>query len=470
MARIQRSDLDTDASGNEMVSLRQKDPPSSSSSSSSNTNTNINRYSSGRSIIIYQIIFLVTAMTLVGLWGSKFVAHKNEHQQLRNNDNIIDELGSLEQEQLAKREKEAAASAAASESSASSTNTGNSLEDTAWERMNSIKRAQVENYRSEQALMLNIHATHHGGTAFCARIGPNGINNTISPAFACMRDKTNIMPDPPDCSISNEKSHKDGVDPEFCYSFKGMMKQQMPWTKDQTGPFIDATRPYFHMVSWEFGNPVKNPEFHSMDAPDYEHPNLVSVLATRDPISRLLASGHTAGKKYPGFNKQTLSRTRWWDYAAYDGQKETDNFFLRILTGAIRPKRNAQQQKARNHITEGIDQSTNDIMELFPTGLDESHFEHGKSLMDRFTFVLDLACFDAGMDAMGNLLEMGLPPQNTPSRAAIKAKSGTKALPPKERIGYDDVYEYLVDKNKWDIKLYEYSKTISLINCDELVV
>ena len=512
----------TDASSDEMVSLRQTDPP------------RIHNDSGGRSInMVYRIIFLGTAVALVVLWGSKFVAHKHEQQQryqLRikhdaSGDDHMDELDSLEQEQelelefaerekaakdkekelakrekaakakedeLAKREKEVASAAAAASSSSSasaekkegrgkgnknqeksktkpSTNTGSSWEDAAWERMNSIKREQVENYRSQQALMLNIHATHHGGTAFCGRIGRNGINETIAPAFACMGDRDNVMPDPPDCRVGKAKSHTAGVDPEFCYSYRemtSMHKGQMPWAKEQTGPFIDAIRPYFHLISWEFAGPVENRKDHSMDDPDYEHPNLVSVLVTREPISRLLAGDGIIGKKYPGHKTQELNRTRWWDYAAYDGQKESDNFFLRILTGAKQPKR--KKSNATNHITKGIDRSTNDIMELFPTGLHESHFEHGKSLMDRFTFVLDVACFDAGMQAMGNLLEMGLPPLKTPSKSTIKARSGTKALSPKERIGYDDVYEYLVAKNEWDIKLYEYSKTISLIDCDEL--
>ena len=36
--------------------------------------------------------------------------------------------------------------------------------------------------------------------------------------------------------------------------------------------------------------------------------------------------------------------------------------------------------------------------------------------------------------------------------------------PPQERIP-SDVYEYLRAKNEWDIKLYEYSKTISVLKC-----
>jgi hypothetical protein len=485
-----------DASSAEMVSLHQRVPISMDNDNSNNSN--------GSTMIFYstntRILYLVTALALVFLGANFVVLVHNKQQQLRNHhsaDVILEEqtdvLDGLEQEllerekaakekedELAKREKTAKdkeeqlverekAAAAVKEHGASgkevTTTTAIRWEDAAWEGMNSIKRAQVENYRDEKALMLNVHATHHGGTAFCSRIGRNGINGTVSPSFACMHDNDNTVPNPPECSISKDKFHKNGVDPEFCYSFREMASSQRPWTKEQTGPFIDAIRPYFHMVSWEFSNAVKH-----LDATDYEHTNLVSVLVTRDPMTRLMAGDGTIDKKYPGIMTQELNRSRWWDYATYDNQKQSDNFFLRILSSTKQPSRTSEEQRAaRNHIEEGIDKTTNELMELFPTGLDESHLEHGKSLMDRFTFVLDVACFDVGMDAMGNLLQMGLPPLYKPSKSTIKSKSGTKSLSTKERIGYDDVYEYLEAKNEWDIKLYEYSKTISIVNCDALL-
>jgi len=35
----------------------------------------------------------------------------------------------------------------------------------------------------------------------------------------------------------------------------------------------------------------------------------------------------------------------------------------------------------------------------------------------------------------------------------------------KERIPYPEVYEYLLEKNRLDIELYEWSKTLALVNC-----
>jgi len=56
-----------------------------------------------------------------------------------------------------------------------------------------VKRQQIENYRKGDALILNVHPTHHAGTSFCTIIGRNGINNSIAPKFACMSDKDEII-------------------------------------------------------------------------------------------------------------------------------------------------------------------------------------------------------------------------------------------------------------------------------------
>jgi hypothetical protein len=227
------------------------------------------------------------------------------------------------------------------------------------------------------------------------------------------------------------------------------------------------------MMSWEFQSPGTVHEFgRTLDDPDWDHPNLVSVIVMRDPLSRLLAKDRTPLNRYPGYRQGELNRTGWWDYAAYNHEKGTDNFFLRILTNDDRPgvagkdihgrnrilRTPKQMQEDQNHVRLGIERTTDEVLALLPTGLDEAHFEHGKAIIDQFTLVLDIACLDEGMDAMGRLLHMDLP------RRTVEANH--HSVTPQERIGYDDVYNYLVAKNEWDIALYEYSKTISLVRCD----
>jgi len=308
-----------------------------------------------------------------------------------------------------------------------------------YERLTPQQRKQVENYRKGTALMLNIHPTHHAGTTFCGTIGKSA--EPLPPSFACMGDRNEVAPDPLYCESESENKK--------CLSYQDIAVKA-PWKREETGPFIEAIRPYFHMISWEFGKPKK-----SMDDPEWDNPNLVSVVVTRDPMSRLLAGDGITGVKYVGYNKGELSRKGWWDYAAYNYERGTDNFFLRILTTTSIQK----DEPIPNHIEARVNRTTEEMMDLFPTGINETHFEHGKALLDKFTFVLDVACLDEGMDALADLLGIAILPE--------RRKNGKKHTyaTPRERIGYEDVYEYLVAKNEWDIALYEYSKTISLVKC-----
>jgi hypothetical protein len=49
---------------------------------------------------------------------------------------------------------------------------------------------------------------------------------------------------------------------------------------------------------------------------------------------------------------------------------------------------------------------------------------------------------------------------------------GSKQKPPnrhksyRERIGYDDVYQFLMKRNKLDVELYQWAKQISLVICN----
>jgi len=266
------------------------------------------------------------------------------------------------------------------------------------------------------------------------------------------------MPRVPDCRNGNSTKHLP-TDPKYCYSYSEMSsKSAKPWRKEQTGPFVQAIRPYFHMISWEFSSPTKR----SFDEPDWEFPDLVSVIITRDPVSRLLAGDADTRRDYTGYQSHGLSHDRWWDFAVYDQVKNTDNFFLRILTTTPMVPRTKVQEKIPNHIREGLNRTTDEIIELFPTGINETHFEHGKALLDRFTVVLDIACLEEGMDVLARMLGLELPAKDKRKNSHPKVGNTSQ-----ETIGYDDVYEYLLAKNQWDIALYEYSKTISLVQCGE---
>ena len=91
----------------------------------------------------------------------------------------------------------------------------------------------------------------------------------------------------------------------------------------------------------------------------------------------------------------------------------------------------------------------------------ETYLENAKALVERFSIVLDVACLSEGIRALGGLLNISLAQQNRLSKAH-------EQVPSRDRIGHDDVYEYLLDKNRLDIELYEWSKSRALINCTKI--
>uniref|UniRef100_A0A7S0XQ33 Sulfotransferase domain-containing protein n=1 Tax=Pseudo-nitzschia delicatissima TaxID=44447 RepID=A0A7S0XQ33_9STRA len=327
-----------------------------------------------------------------------------------------------------------------------------------WNKLSPTKQKQIENYRNQNALILNVGVPHHGGTAMCTVLG-TGAGST--PGFVCTEDKFGVMPDPPECRVGDSETHTP-EDPPFCYSFNEMHREQMPWLSNQTAPFVEAIHPYFKFMNWHFMNPVGREKYdkgRSLESPDWKDPRLVSVIVTRDPLARLLAGDGGLTKKYPGYNRKELGHSQWWDYAVYDDSRNSDNFFLRILGTVHRHERTPEEEAIENHARHGIPRTTDEVMEMFPTGIDENHYNRAKKVLDQFTFVLDIDCLEEGMEAVGKMLRMGqIEPQVIPAHPHASET-------PKERIQFDDVYEYLRAKNEWDIKLYEYSKTISLVKC-----
>jgi len=278
------------------------------------------------------------------------------------------------------------------------------------------KQLQVGNYINGTGLLVNVHITHVGGTTFCNVIGrAPGANS--SPPFACMllkRYKDNIT------------TTLRSAAPEYPeYDFP---RDPNPWAKNETDRNIAIVRRFFHMVAWEF---QKAPNRVAVEDADWENPNIVSVIIMRDPISRLLAKDGYTTYYYPDISKGTASHKEWQAYADYD--KNTNNYALRILAGGA--------------CCDG-------------ERTDRKYLEKAKSVMQRFTFVLDIDCLEEGLFALAKALNITLT-----SKATQKATQRKRHKPNHERIPFRDVYDHLVRKNKLDIELYEWSKGISLVNC-----
>ena len=353
------------------------------------------------------------------------------------------------------------------------------------------KQKQLENYRIGKGLLVNLHPTHHGGTSFCGIIGRTGgpvaskRHPEIAPSFACWYDKEKIL----DASYS----------PHNGTNFLATT----PVRHHEMDTYLKGMRSKFHMTSWEYDGVDEMQR--NVSETNWEHPDLVSVVITRDPISRILAGGTYIKKWYPGYNTGNLSHAGWWDYASNPRRQQTDNFFLRILEGTrrrgmpVKPnhsyrrklnearekygeekdvtiKKRNRKKKKKNNPQPPTYMYTDDNLPTIDAlrgdfEIDQNHYEKAVAILNRFTVVLDIACLDDGFEALAKLLGLDIPfvterRELSNRRRAQKKKVQYTKLSSEERIGYDDVYQYLLEKNEFDIKLYEYSKTISLVDCN----
>ena len=193
------------------------------------------------------------------------------------------------------------------------------------------------------------------------------------------------------------------------------------WSYNDTATMVDSLRPFFHMISWEYRY------FGNLHQTNWEYENLVSVIVMRHPIDRFLAGGK-CGRR--GEHREPSTPQEWWEYAE---SKCADNYALRVL---------APNKDCCN----GANTSLEDL-------------EGAKNLLRRFTFVMDQECLDDSLLVFAKIMDLPL--------EASSLKTGLHKIhpPAQERIANDTLYHFLENKFRRDIELYEWSKTISLVNC-----
>lgn len=236
------------------------------------------------------------------------------------------------------------------------------------------------------------------------------------------------------CTVIGHASDANGITPSFAcmqdkdYNTTTSYTFPQSWRQNETSTQIVLARQSYHFLSWEYAYAPKIP----LSETEWENRNLLSMIVMRDPITRLLAGDGWVRRVFPNVYAGNASHSEWWDFAK---SPRNDNYALRILAG--------------NGCCQGAD--TN-----------RTHLQTAKELIQRVSLVLDIACLSQGMEAVASLINITLEPSR---------KSGGRAhASARERIGHDDVYEYLVKKNQLDIELYEWSKQFALVNCTQVAL
>jgi hypothetical protein len=310
---------------------------------------------------------------------------------------------------------------------------------------------QVRSFRSGRGMIVHLHVTHHAGTTFCHALGAAAASAaTVSGAAATTTTTTTTARE---STSSNGTTHATptsatlatGAPPFACRIDRKIdtlhanvtsdrrFSSRVPWWHNETQSMIDLLRPYYHMVSFEFG--YKRPSIRLQNT-DWDNPNVVSVFLTRHPLERMLSGDAYVGTHY-AILKGTASHQQWWDFANMTAHGYTDNVMLRVLSNDP-------------HCCQGADTP-------------RERFDEAVELLRRFTFILDTNCLDEGMVALANLL--GLEEVENASMRHVQRLHHVHPADVASRYPYRDVYDHLVRKNHLDLELYRWTQRRALVQC-----
>ena len=208
----------------------------------------------------------------------------------------------------------------------------------------------------------------------------------------------------------------------------GVPNTHEAWHEEQgTATMVEQIRPHFHFLSHEYGY---NGDFHTLQKIDWEYKNLISMIVMRDPIDRFLAGGrcgtfHENLKGDP--TPEQESQDKWWDYA---NSRCADNYALRILSDN-------------------------------PNCCTHNDTDRAMKLLERFTFIIYQDCLSESIGSISDTLN--LTGVNNATRKSDPLHRIHKTA--RERITNDTLWEFLNDKFRHDIALYEWSKNHSIVKC-----
>ena len=98
------------------------------------------------------------------------------------------------------------------------------------------------------------------------------------------------------------------------------------------------------------------------------------------------------------------------------------------------------------------------------TDTSEACLESAKDLLRRFTFVLNQSCLNDSMEIMGEQLNLTV---NSFESIHHKKHPNVRPNDVRTRLGNDTLLEFLQDRFRRDIELYEWSKKLAVLQCED---
>ncbi len=276
-----------------------------------------------------------------------------------------------------------------------------------WWNNTKAKRKAVQAVINGNGIIINFHVTHHAGTAMYQQAVATGLRT----------DGLNGIYDP-----------RRGDSPEMTEN-----RWISPTEDGRSGKTIRNGPGLRQWASIE-------PGFSGRFAPEtvpWDSERVVFITAWRHPITRLLSLAGTPDREFPEMNYECSTKRLDCpgDFTNFvrKGQKYNDNYALRML---------ADKYKGFPPLT------VNDL-------------EVAKARLRNFSLIL----IDEWMPETSKLLCAFLKWKDCTSRLGSKhvTKPNTlKSKSPRERIQNDSLYADLLERNRLDIELYHYARTLAL--------
>lgn len=288
-----------------------------------------------------------------------------------------------------------------------------------------------------KAIMMSVHVTHHAGTLLCDRIR----QHVGAPEFVCMALR----------KLPRELASETTLD---------RASHTVQWCHKHNVSF----------TSVEFGNnnaELKKGGKWDWSAVDWAQPDLVSIVVFRDPIARLLNGDGTSNRKYGSIPVLALrhpwvrEKEFYYDRDHPPPAKCCKKNGEKIEPLLIRTPK-LWDQYAHSYFTDNFALRVfcnKPCVDSCPA-LTEADLEYAKSWLRQVTVLIDQDCLVANLQALFDNIGWVLG-ETSDSRGILRSnETALRAI-----VGNNTLYDELVERNKFDIALYQWAKNMSYVRC-----
>jgi hypothetical protein len=290
------------------------------------------------------------------------------------------------------------------------------------------KEKQLDTFRKGKGLLVNIHITHHAGTFVCWWMKYHLPKGAV-PDQSCLATLTG-----PVQRIST------------LIGLYGDAESYYP------EPWLNAS---LRGIAFEYRPATKAEMYVDWKSAPLEDSRLVTLAVMRDPLDRLLAGDGMVHRDFgpnPSRRRLVERKRTEVDWFHYMHSAYTNNYALRILAEDVDLKYLVQDNSSAAF------HGFSDTMD-FIDEVTEEMFNRAQSTLSRITYIIDQRCLELSLQHVGiNLGFDNSKPGYLHNAKHLHASS-------RQRIANDTLYEELRQRNKWDIKLYEWAKTQAVVRC-----